>query len=91
MFKGINHKEAIALFWAFQWRWILIYIFIALPLFWVKTIPHTKNIDILYEVIDLSLIFLAFYICVVLILNKGYGKNKIEICKADNESSESES
>ena len=85
MFKGATHKEALKLFWAIQWRWILIYIAIAIPLFYLRTIPHSNSIAVLYQFIDLGLVFAAFYVCVVLVLKKGYGSFQIKIVAKENE------
>ena len=85
MINGVNHKEAFRLFWAIQWRWILIYIVLAIPLFTLRAIPHSSGIEALYELIDLVLVFVSFYICVVLLLKKGYGSFQIKITNQEKE------
>lgn len=85
MFEGVNYKDALKLFWAIQWRWVLIYYALAIPLFALKTIPHGKGLEVLYQFIDLALIFTASYICIVILLKKGYGTFQLKIVNKENE------
>jgi len=72
-------SEALKLFWAITWRWTLLSLLLMLPVFYLRTIPHSPGLSELYTWVEVGLTFFAFYVVILRLLTQGFGGKRLDV------------
>jgi hypothetical protein len=77
-------KESLKLSWAIMWRWTVLTVILLLPMFYLRSFPHSIEDNTVYSVIETVITFIAFYFVIKRVLLKGYGNSIIVISNNEN-------